>query len=330
MISTTYDGIALATLQELSLARGWEQFVREVERLAREAAGASRARLLRLGGDWLVDSAGLRVAVAEDSVAGRCALLAEAVAEEEDSPDPVARAAGVRTHTLALPLLRYGSLVGVLEVGTLAPLAAERVGVLKTLCAVAGIIERWAEQREDFERFTGRTQDLLIRAVEQLTPEGPGHVLRVARLASELAVRLDLSAQSRQLLWQAALYHDVGKIALAGDDPAEIRRFHPRAGADFLSGTESLRAAAPLVDASHERWDGSGTPRGLSGDAVPLEGWVLALAEDAEEFRFSRPGMTYEDWVPAFWEQRASKHHPDVVDALGSLVDDDSMRRLWS
>jgi response regulator RpfG family c-di-GMP phosphodiesterase len=221
---------------------------------------------------------------------------------------------------LALPVTRHGALVGVLSLThTLGHV--DRMDALTELCQVTAVMDPFIVRREDFQTFTTRTQDLLIRAVEFVTPEGDGHVLRVAHVASELAALLDLSARTRQLLWQASLYHDVGKLVLAGADASEVHRFHAGAGADFLRATVALQPVAALVETHQERWDGSGVPHGLKGDAVPIEGWVLALAEDLDEFRHRHRQLAFADWIERFYDGPAASHHPEAVEALSTLVD---------
>lgn len=322
-MSTTVSPIA--ALEELCLARGLSQFTDAVERLAAEIAGSRPVRLYRFDASaGVLDRPGMleaAVLVAGGTPLGRCALEGAVTSGVADD-DPLARAAGVQRHHTALPLIRHGSVAGVLDVVHADPtLAAEVVSQLQDLCRVAASIQPFAADREDFQAFSARTQDLLIRAVEQLTPEGEGHVLRVARLAAELAEQLDLSTHARSQLWQACLYHDVGKLALAGSPPADVERLHASAGADFLASSASLRAAAPIVAAHHERYDGSGAPLGLRGADIPLTAAILALAEDFDEFACAHADVSDEDWLHDFYEARAPHHHPDVVEALTELLD---------
>jgi len=109
-------------------------------------------------------------------------------------------------------------------------------------------------------------------------------------------------------------------LLLAGQSEAEQTRLHPTAGAEFLAETRVLADLAPLVAAHHERYDGSGFPRGLRGDQAPAETWVLALAEHLEEFRNASRDPAVPAILEAFFAGPAHAHHPTAIDALGGLL----------
>lgn len=297
----------LAAAEELALARSPAQFAEGLEHLARQVSGAREARFHPARGAFgrpASDEVGLR----ELGLAGLCLLHQEKVRDGE---------------TVCLPVRRYGATVGALQVTG----AGEDLQGLEELARVAGLFWELVALREDVAACTARTEELLLHATEGVEPGAERHTLRVARLASELAAFMDLSAQSRQLVDRAARLHDVGKVALPGVSASERDRLHPGAGADYLRGTRVLADLAPLVEAHHERWDGSGFPQGLAGDEAPLEAWVLALAEDLDESR-TLAGGAFESWLEGFLASRSRAHHPAVVDALGGLVVSGRLREL--
>ncbi len=125
--------------------------------------------------------------------------------------------------------------------------------------------------------------------VEERDPYPGSHGERVARHAVVLAETLDLTATSQLVVRLAARLHDVGKLtlsdeAIAGTEDSltgdELRAYqeHPERGAEMLrasAGTEVAEAVA----AHHERWDGSGFPKGLSGDEIPLAARIISVAD---------------------------------------------------
>ncbi|HXE71958.1 MAG TPA: HD domain-containing phosphohydrolase [Candidatus Nitrosotenuis sp.] len=333
--SATPRSLAVMAAQQLSLASGPEQFGQILEDLARGLTGMEQARFYSyaeppgiLARRSLGATEGPRVvALDNSSQEGWCALHREALVHQEggsEPPEAPPPAAGALS-SVAVPAIYLGALTGVLVLES--PREASPSRFLEALCELAeaaAVIYHLLEQVHLHASCVAEAQELLVQA----TDRGSGHTGRVARLASELALLLDLSARSRQLLWQAAQYHDVGKLVLAGREPAEVERLHPVAGGDFLRASGLWREAAPAVEAHHERYDGSGFPRGRQGDQVPLEGWVLALAEDVEEHRQSRPDLDYPGWLEAFLSERGGGHHPAVLDALGGLADSGRLARL--
>jgi putative nucleotidyltransferase with HDIG domain len=127
------------------------------------------------------------------------------------------------------------------------------------------------------------------------------HTERVARTAGQVALKLGLTEEAALLIRQAAPLHDIGKLAVADAilrkpgllTPAEseqIRR-HPAAGATILAGSQSrvLRLAQEIALSHHEWWDGSGYPLRLKGEAIPISGRIVALADVFDALTHERP-----------------------------------------
>jgi putative two-component system response regulator len=116
-----------------------------------------------------------------------------------------------------------------------------------------------------------------------------------------LALQLGLPEAEVQLVYAAAPLYDVGKIGIpdalllkAGRLQQEERaviEMHPTLGTSLVSGVSSplLETAKQIILSHHEHWDGSGYPQGLKGDAIPLPGRIVMLAERYEALRSSRP-----------------------------------------
>ena len=120
-------------------------------------------------------------------------------------------------------------------------------------------------------------------------PDVYAHSRRVSQAASATARTMDLPAPLIEQVEQAALLHDVGKLAMAaqemrpfgpdGELQAVLVRQHVRIGFDVLSVVPPLRSAASIVIAVHERWDGFGYPAGLRGTEIPIGARLIAVAD---------------------------------------------------
>lgn len=299
---------ALGILEELSVARSTDALCRAVERTAREVARASAGRLYLYDAETQQltrqpsDGPPSVLELSGRALAAQCAAACQPLLEEGERPTAV-----------ALPLVHHAALAGVLEIEDMRlPPHESLLETLGELCTVSAALLASVSEIEGLERLQARTQDGLVRAQEALEPASAGHVARVGAVSAELASLLDLSTRARRLLWEAAQYHDVGRLLLAGNSPADIERHHARAGAEYLRENPRLAPVAALVEAHHLPYDAAAH--------VPLEGWVLALAEDLEEARRQADGRPAAEWIGRFVDARADIHHPDAVDALRELL----------
>ena len=198
----------------------------------------------------------------------------------------------------------------------------------------------------------------LARAGEYRDDDTGQHVTRVGRYTRILAEALGFHRDQLELLEQAAKLHDVGKIGIPDailhksgkldpneyaviqqhcgigceimnphpDDEAHLRE-HATIGPKILGSTRSplLRLAAIIAGSHHEKWDGSGYPQGLSGEKIPLEGRIVAVADVFDALSSSRP---YKEAFPIdqciqILEQGRGKHFdPSVLDAFQRKQDE--------
>jgi len=205
-----------------------------------------------------------------------------------------------------------------------------------------------AQSREEIIR-------VLACAAEYRDQETGNHVLRVGRFAGIIARQLGFDRSQAELIGQAAILHDAGKIGipdavllkagkLTPDEMETIRqhcdygmnillgrpthadqRFQGCAGAQRLSESPILRIAATIAISHHEKWDGSGYPLGLSGESIPVEGRITAVADVFDALSSKRP---YKDPMPLdrcfeiLEEGRAAHFDPQVLDAFFARTDD--------
>lgn len=173
------------------------------------------------------------------------------------------------------------------------------------------------------------TLDRLAMAGEYRDDATHAHTQRVATMVGRLARAWGLAEQDAALMSQAALLHDVGKIAVPDGillkpgalDVAEreIMRRHTSAGAAMLAGSKSpvLRLAQEIALTHHEWWDGSGYPGGLAGEQIPLSGRLVAVADVWDALRSDRPYRT------AWPSERVIEH---IAAAAGRQFDPDVVR----
>jgi cyclic di-GMP phosphodiesterase len=171
----------------------------------------------------------------------------------------------------------------------------------------------------------------LSRAVEYHDGETGAHIERVGEHAVSIARALHLEEGPIELLRAAAPLHDIGKIGvpsalltkrgpLTGAERTVIEK-HTELGRELLagSGNEVLEMAATIAWTHHERWDGSGYPRGLAGDDIPLVGRIVAVADVFDAITSDRPyrsAMGVGEAVALITGQAGTAFDPDVVDAF--------------
>ena len=153
---------------------------------------------------------------------------------------------------------------------------------------------------EIFERER-ETLNKLARAAEFRDPETGAHILRMAHFSALIAREMGLDADMQEALLIAAPMHDVGKLGTPDHillkpgrldpDEFEIMKQHATIGHEILKDSASpyMQLAATIALSHHEKFDGSGYPKGLAGDAIPLVGRIVAVADVFDALTSSRP-----------------------------------------
>lgn len=177
----------------------------------------------------------------------------------------------------------------------------------------------------------------LGRAAEYKDNETGMHVMRMSHVSGRIALQLGMDEYYAEQLIHAAPMHDIGKIGIPDrvllkpgkldDEEMALMRKHPEMGAKILSHSSSplIRLAHSVALYHHEKWDGSGYPFGLSGEAIPLEARIVAVADVFDALLNKRP---YKEAWPvdkavAEIEAHRGKHFdPAVVDALLQCLPD--------
>ena len=171
------------------------------------------------------------------------------------------------------------------------------------------------------------------RALELRDSETEGHSRRVAAMTDQLALALAVPEEQRVHIHRGALLHDIGKMAVPdgillkpgslNEEEWKILRQHPEHAVELLSPIAYLRPALDIPKYHHERWDGTGYPHGLAGEAIPLAARMFAVADVWDALAHARPYRRA--WsvteVTRHLESLAGSHlDPSIVDVFLGLV----------
>lgn len=203
---------------------------------------------------------------------------------------------------------------------------------------IVGVLAGWLATRERraLQRAADMSRDALkalVAALDAREHQTEQHSHRVAELAGRIGRRLRLDSRSLTVLREAAVLHDVGKIGVPDqvllkpgpltDEERRIMQSHAEMGYEILSAATHLREVAELVYAHHERFDGTGYPRGLAGQAIPLGARIFAIADVYDALTSDRPyrsAMAHDEAMRLIDEQDGRAFDPDVIAAFTAEI----------
>lgn len=160
---------------------------------------------------------------------------------------------------------------------------------------------RLEEARKNLQIAQEETLSRLSMAAEYRDDETSGHVERMSRYCALLADANGADTETSETMRLASRLHDIGKIGVSDMilmkegplTPTERRKMeeHVPIGMRLLEGSDSrvVRVACTVVASHHERWDGTGYPNGLAGEAIPIEGRIAAIADVFDALTHTRP-----------------------------------------
>jgi putative nucleotidyltransferase with HDIG domain len=268
-----------------------------------EASGELFFRVVR--GEAAPEIQGLRIPLGEGIVGSVAASgVAEVIADVTSDPRWIGDASGTfdTQAILAVPLVSRGRVIGVLQL--LNPRDGETFSDddLRRMRLFAGPLANALENARlyaQLQRTFVETVTAFADAVERRDPYTGGHLHRVVAYSMLLGDVLGLPPHELETLRLGATLHDIGKIGvpdgvLLKPGPldaaeAEIMRRHTLDGAAIVSRIETLRPLVPIVRSHHERLDGHGYPDGLTGDRIPLNARIVAVADTFDAMTTSRP-----------------------------------------
>ena len=244
-----------------------------------------------------------------------------------------------------VPLIAKGQLKGILEIFHRAPLEPdlEWVNYLETLGGQAAIAIDNAQlfegmQHSNLELITAYDATIAgwSHAMDLRDKETEGHTLRVTELTLKLAEKMGISQQEQVHVRRGALLHDIGKLGVPDqillkpgkltDEEWVIMRQHPVYALNMLMSINYLRPALDIPYCHHEKWDGSGYPRGLKDEQIPLAARIFAVVDVWDALRSDRPyraSWSVEKTRAYILEQSGKHFDPKVVEAFLPLIENE-------
>jgi PAS domain S-box-containing protein len=245
---------------------------------------------------------------------------------------------------IGLPLLARGQVKGVLEVFHRSPLTLEPdwLGYLDILAGQAAIaidnlqmVEHLQRANQELELAYDSTLESWSRVLDLRDKETEGHSRRVMEQSIRLARAIGIGQSDLVHIYRGALLHDIGKMGVPDsilwkkgsldDDEWKIMREHPRLAFEMLSTIPYLRQAIDIPYCHHEKWDGSGYPRGLSGVQIPLSARIFTVVDVWDALLSDRPyrsAWTREKAIDYIRDQAGKHFDPQVADMFLKLEQD--------
>ena len=192
-----------------------------------------------------------------------------------------------------------------------------------------GKLEDETRHAEQVSTLHLRTIEALALAIEAKDHTTHDHLQRVRIYAMELAKDLGLSEDDTEALQAASVLHDIGKLAVPEHiiskpgkltpEEFEKMKIHPVIGAEILEQVDFPYPVVPIVRAHHEKWDGSGYPYGLKGDAIPIGARILAAVDCLDALasdRQYRRALPLDEAMARVVEEAGKSFDPRVVETL--------------
>jgi HD-GYP domain-containing protein (c-di-GMP phosphodiesterase class II) len=247
-----------------------------------------------------------------------------------------------RISAYTVPLVAKGEVKGVLEIFQHGELTInlEWRGFLEAFAALAAIAIDNAQLFNDLQNKNvelGLAYNATIegwsRALDLRDKETEGHTQRVADLTYRLARSMGIRESELVQIHRGALLHDIGKMAIPDrillkegnltPEEWEIMRMHPVYAYELLSPIAYLRPALDIPYCHHERWDGSGYPRGFKGEEIPLAARIFSVVDVWDALLSDRPYRS--DWSTTeacryIRENSGTHFDPDIVDAFMNFL----------
>jgi len=282
-----------------------------------------------------------------ESHAGRAALERRMIAvpdlsREPFTPSSILTAEGFVSY-YGVPLIAKGQLKGVLQIFHRAPLSPDEewLDFLQTLAGEAAIA---IDNAEMFDNLQRANSELLVaynatiegwsRALDLRDQETEGHTQRVTEMALNLAAAMGVEGKELMNLQRGALLHDIGKMGVPDSillkpgpltkEEMEIMRRHPQYACDMLSPIPFLRPALDIPYCHHEKWDGTGYPRKLKGEQIPLVARIFAVVDVWDALISDRPyrAAWARDKVRAYIREQSGLHfEPRVVEMFLKMIE---------
>ncbi len=239
---------------------------------------------------------------------------------------------------LSYPLISKDEIVGLLNLVYTNPFSYISPGQKRMISLLVSYAANAVESNyldKNLRKSYFQTIRTLANAVEARDRYTAGHTDRVYRLARIIAGEMGWSSKKLAELRTGCILHDIGKIGVPDsvlNKPGRLTEYernimmkHPELGAHMLQGIPSLKPAMPYIIAHHEMYDGSGYPKGLKGEDIPIEGRLLAVVDTYDAITSDRPYRDRRDPQVALDELkkfRGTQFDPEIVDIFLKAFED--------
>jgi putative two-component system response regulator len=204
----------------------------------------------------------------------------------------------------------------------------------------AEVETRTYQLKNAFEKIKTASLDTILKlskAAEYRDEETGEHILRMSRYSGAVAKRMGLNEKTVEAILYASPMHDVGKIGIPDkillkpgkfdSQEWEVMKMHTVIGGRILSGSSSgfIKLAETIAMTHHEKWDGSGYPKGLKGNKIPLAGRIVTIADVFDALTSVRPykrAFSVEESFSIIRDEKGSHFDPCVVDAFFAVQEE--------
>ena len=235
----------------------------------------------------------------------------------------------VRESVICAPLTDKDKVIGTITVAN--PLNGQKFGLsdlelLSTIAAQASVAIRNASLYEEQETTYLNTVQALVSTIEASDAYTRGHSERVTKFCLALAKNMGIQGNMLKQLEQAAILHDIGKIGIdisllhkkeeLTPSDIEVLKLHPSIGVRILEPIHFLGTVREIIEQHHERFDGSGYPRGLSGKNWRIEAKILAICDTFDAMTSDRPyrkALSEEIAIQEILDQAGRQFDPEVA-----------------
>ena len=243
---------------------------------------------------------------------------------------------------VSVPLITKGRVQGVLEIFHRVPLQPypEWIDFLETLAGQAAIaidnatlFENLQESNMELAQAYDATIEGWSHALDLRDKETEGHTLRVTEMTLKLAGMMGIRNEQLVQIRRGCLLHDIGKMGVPDgillkpgkltDDEWIVMRQHPQLAYEWLAPISFLRPALEIPYCHHEKWDGTGYPRGLKGDQIPLVARIFAVVDVWDALTSHRPyreAWSREKTTEYILEQSGKYFDPQIVEVFTKYI----------
>ena len=194
---------------------------------------------------------------------------------------------------------------------------------------------------EENQRLICHSVNTFKECLGMHTPTSDIEMTFFKKIIQAIAKKIDLSQQQLRALEFAAILHDAGKFQIPQellekqqpltDEEKDLIRRHPVCGAELFKDFDALKPVVPIILHHHEKFDGTGYPKGLKGERIPVEARVMAILDSFDAMYFGRSyrkGLSFEDTCAELRKNGGTQFDPSIVNIFLSIVERKSFRNI--